>query len=48
MKFEKVSIERVASKLNKDKLNLTYELFLKTSKDILIETDDISGIYINI
>ncbi|ORX49351.1 hypothetical protein BCR36DRAFT_328498 [Piromyces finnis] len=42
MKFERVSIERVASKLNKDKLNLSYELFQKTSKDILTEIDNIS------
>eukprot|EP00833_Pecoramyces_ruminatium_P001698 jgi/Orpsp1_1/1175730/evm.model.c7180000054992.1 len=39
MKFEKVSIERVASKLNKDKLNLTFELFHKASKEILSDVD---------
>jgi len=44
MKFEKISVERVASKLNKDKLNLTFELFHKASKEILNEVDITSNI----
>ncbi|KAG4107517.1 hypothetical protein H8356DRAFT_1623269 [Neocallimastix lanati (nom. inval.)] len=39
MKFEKVSVERVSSKLNTDKLNLTFNLYQKTSKEILNDVD---------